>query len=93
MDGEEEMRADALKKRPGTATGAATSPAADAPFAGRNAATTGSASGKPRAARGGHERMDRRIRGLLAGWLAWAGATLMVWAMKLLDNKEPHDGQ
>jgi len=37
--------------------------------------------------------MDRRIRGLLAGWLAWAGATLMVWAMKLLDNKEPHDGQ
>lgn len=44
-----------------------------------------------RAAPGGREWMGR-LRPVLAAWFAWGGATLMVWAMKLLDE-DPHDGK
>lgn len=35
----------------------------------------------------------RRLRPILAAWLAWAGATLMVWAMRLLEDEEARDGK
>lgn len=36
--------------------------------------------------------MDHKLRGVLAIWLVWAGATLMGWGIKLL-HEEPRDGE